>query len=740
MEIRGQITSIIYENEINGYMVAEFKTAEEETVITGYLPFINNGDSLKVTGKSVTHQEYGRQFKVETFEKIMPETLDALERYLSGGIITGVGPATAKKIIKKFGEETIHVLRFEPDKLSQVKGINTEKAVKISEEFTEKWELWEIVGFLEKFGISAANSKKVYEAFGKDAVKEIESNPYTLLDITYGVDFKKIDKMALELGIAGNDEKRIESAIRYSLVLASNNGNTCVEKQNLITYVQELLNVEPREIENCIINLKVRKKIEIENLEGIEWVSLNTFYTCEKNIAEKLIILKNAQNIKKIKNFEKKFNDEEKKSNITLSEKQKEAIQLVNDNNVCVITGGPGTGKTTIIKFIIEMYKQEEKKVVLCAPTGRAAKRMSEATGEEATTIHRLLSLGKMEETLEMERVDYQIAPIDGDIIIIDEMSMVDVFLMNYILKGLYIGTKLVLVGDINQLPSVGPGNILKDIINSEVIETIELNEIFRQAAQSQIITNAHKVNNGESFLNIPKEELQDKLQDFFYINETSMEKMLEDVISLCSGRLKKYGNYDFFKDIQVLTPTKKGKLGTKELNIELQNALNPNKKIEKKHGERTFLVGDRVMQIKNNYDIYWEKNGKENGTGIFNGELGRISKIDDITKQIEVQFDDEKKAWYEYSELEQLEHSYSITIHKSQGSEFDVVIMCLPPVAPMLLSRNLLYTGITRAKKLLIVLGTRSTVEYMIQNTQTKKRNTGLEYKLRNINAIDKT
>ena len=445
MEIRGQITSIIYENEINGYMVAEFKTAEEETVITGYLPFINNGDSLKVTGKFVTHQEYGRQFKVETFEKIMPETLDALERYLSGGIITGVGPATAKKIIKKFGEETIHVLRFEPDKLSQVKGINTEKAAKISEEFTEKWELWEIVGFLEKFGISAANSKKVYEAFGKNAVNEIEANPYTLLDITYGVDFKKIDKMALELGIAGNDEKRIESAIRYSLVLASNNGNTCVEKQNLITYVQGLLNVEPNEIENCMINLKAREKIEIENLEGIEWVYLNTFYACEKNIAEKLSILKLAKNIKKIKNFEKNFNDEEKKSNITLSEKQKEAIQLVNDNNVCVITGGPGTGKTTIIKFIIEMYKQEEKKVVLCAPTGRAAKRMSEATGEEATTIHRLLSLGKMEETLEMERVDYQIAPIDGDIIIIDEMSMVDVFLMNYILKGLYIGTKLVL-------------------------------------------------------------------------------------------------------------------------------------------------------------------------------------------------------------------------------------------------------------------------------------------------------
>lgn len=402
---------------------------------------------------------------------------------------------------------------------------------------------------------------------------------------------------------------------------------------------------------------------------------------------------------------------------------------------MCVITGGPGTGKTTIIKFIIELYKKENKKVVLCAPTGRAAKRMSETTGEDATTIHRLLCLGKVEESLGMERVDYAIEPIDTDVLIIDEMSMVDVFLMNYILKGLYMGTKLVLVGDVNQLPSVGPGNVLKDIINSETVETIELNEIFRQAAKSQIITNAHKVNNGENFLEIPKEELKEKLQDFYFLNEPTQNKMLEDVISLCTGRLKKFGNYDFFRDIQVLTPTKKGKLGTKELNIELQNALNPSlngknniKEIpQKKHGDRVFLEGDRVMQVKNNYDIYWEKNHKEDGTGIFNGELGTIKKIDDVTKQIEIKFDDEKTAWYEYSELEQLEHSYSITIHKSQGSEFDVVIMCLPQAAPMLLTRNLLYTGITRAKKLLIVLGTKKVLEYMIQNTETKKRNTRL-------------
>jgi len=731
LEIKGQITDVIYQNEINGYMVAEFKMEKEETIIVGCMPFINNGDSLKLIGQFVNHQEYGRQFKVETFEKIMPETLEALERYLAGGIISGVGPATAKKITDKFGEETLHVLRFEPDRLAKVKGITSEKAVKIVEEFTEKWDLWEIVGFLEKFGISAQNSKKVYDAFGKNAIEEIENNPYTLLDITYGVDFKKIDKMALDLGIAGNNEYRIESAIRYSLALASNNGNTCVEKQNLITYVKELLDVQIDDIENSIINLKAREKIMIEDLEGIEWVYLNTFYACEKNIAEKLIALKQTKNIKKIKEFEKKFKKEEQNIDIELSEKQKEAIKSVNDNNVCIITGGPGTGKTTIIKFIIDLYKKEQKKVVLCAPTGRAAKRMSEATGEEAATIHRLLCLGKLEENLDIERLDYQIEPIDADVIIIDEMSMVDVFIMNYILKGIYLGTKLILVGDINQLPSVGPGNILKDIINSGVIATIELNEIFRQAAKSQIITNAHKVNNGENFISVRKEEKDGKLQDFFYINETSISKMQEDVISLCSGRLKKFGNYDFFKDIQVLTPTKKGKLGTKELNIELQNALNSNRNIEKKHGERTFLVGDRVMQVKNNYDIYWVKNKKEDGTGIFNGELGTITKIDDTTKQIEIKFDDEKTAWYEYSELEQIEHSYSITIHKSQGSEFDVVIMCIPPAAPMLLTRNLLYTGITRAKKLLIVLGTNKTIEYMIQNTETKKRNTGLEYKL---------
>ena len=666
MEITGQITEIIYQNEINCYTVAEFTMEDEITTVVGYLPFINQGDTLKLTGKFVTHQDYGEQFKIETFEKIMPQTLEALENYLAGGIIKGIGPATAKKIVDKFGEETLYVLKVEPEKLSQIKGITPTRAKEISEEFLEKWELWQIVGFLEKFGISASNCKKVYEMLGSNAIDQIKLNPYILLDITYGVDFNKIDKMAMDLGVAQNDAKRIESAIKYSLTLSSNNGHTCVIKENLIKFVKDLLKVEENDIEEVLINLNVLQKVVIEFREDTKWVYLNTYYFAEKFIADRLIALNEAENSKKIKNFKTKFNIIEESSNIFLSEKQKKAIEAVNKNNVCVITGGPGTGKTTIIKFIIDLYKkQEKKKVVLCAPTGRAAKRMSETTGEEASTIHRLLEIGKMEETLDIEKLDYPISPIDADIIIIDEMSMVDTFLMNYILKGIYLGTKLILVGDVNQLPSVGAGNILKDIINSKKITTIELNEIFRQAAKSKIITNAHKVNNGESFINTEKKE--DKENDFFFINETNQDKMLKDVISLCSGRLKKYGDYDFFENIQVLTPTKKGTFGTKELNKALQNVLNKKEKEEKKYGDILFKIDDRVMQIKNNYDIFWEKQGGETGSGIFNGEIGIIREIDDSAKAILIEFDDGKKAWYEYNELEQLEHSYAITIHKSQ-------------------------------------------------------------------------
>ena len=679
MELIGQIEEIIYQNEMNSYTIAIFNTEDETMTIVGYLPFINIGDTLKVVGNFVTHKDYGEQFKVNTFEKVMPQTLEALEKYLATGSIKGIGPSTAKKIVETFGEDTINVFKLEPKKLAQIRGITEEKAMEMSQSFIENWEVWQIVGFLDKFGISAANAKTVYKELGDSTIEEIEANPYILVDIIRGVDFNKIDKIALDMGFDIDNYKRVKSGIKHSLMKISYNGHCCVLKQNLIQYVKDLLRVDVDSIEHCLIDLNVQEKIVIEKRDEEEWVYLIEFYIAERNIASKLVLLDSSKNIKRIDFFDEELKKVEKSTNIKLSEKQKEAIEAINNHNVTVITGGPGTGKTTIIKSILEIYKSYDKKVVLCAPTGRAAKRMTETTGEEARTLHRLLEIGKFEEEGNIASIDYDVAPIDADVIVVDEMSMVDLFLMNYLIKGIYLGTKLILVGDVDQLPSVGPGAILKDIINSEKITTIHLNKIFRQAAKSKIIQNAHRVNNGESFLN--KTECEEDLkEDFFYIKEVSQEKILEQLISLCKERLKNYGNYDFFNNIQVLTPTKKGMLGTKELNKILQNELNPESKSkkEKKSGEIIFREGDRVMQTKNNYDIFWQRvdNEYENGTGIYNGELGRIQKINELEKQMKVLFDDGKEAWYMYSELEQLEHAYAITIHKAQGSEFDVVIV----------------------------------------------------------------
>lgn len=738
MELKGQVEDIIYQNEVNAYTICTMSIGEEETITAvGYLPFIHGGDTLKIYGKYVTHQEYGEQFKIETFEKLMPETLEGLEKYLASGVIKGIGPSTAKKIIDTFGEETISIFKLEPKKLSQIKGISLDKAIEIGQEFNEKWELWQIVGFLERFGISNSNAKKVYDVLGISAISEIESNPYCLLDITYGVDFKQIDQMAMNLGLEYNHTKRIESAIRYALVTSSYNGHTCVIKENLIKYIIDLIDVGTEEIENSLISLYARKNIIIETRDQLEWIYLYPFYKAEKNIAERIYTLSKAQNTKKVKNIGTILRKQEEEFGIQLSDKQKEAIETVNENNVCIITGGPGTGKTTIIRNIIEIYKEKGMKVVLCAPTGRAAKRITEQTGEEAKTIHRLLEIGKIQEENILETIDCDVSPVDGDVVIIDEMSMVDVFLMNYILKGIFLGTKVIFVGDINQLASVGPGNILKDIIESYQVATVSLNEIFRQAAKSKIIVNAHNVNNGQTFTkkNISDIEETEQNEDFFYIKEQDSNKILEQVISLSTGRLKAYGDYEFLTSIQILTPTKKGNLGTKELNKALQKAINTKKenKREKTYGDQVFREGDRVMQIKNNYDIYWERE-KEHGAGVFNGELGLIKEIDEDAKQIKVMFDDKKISWYAYTELEQLEHSYSITIHKSQGSEFDVVILPLSMSSPMLLTRNLLYTGLTRAKKLLIVIGPEKIIDFMVQNTDSKIRNTGLKYKLTEI------
>ena len=695
MEIKGEVTDIIYQNEVNSYTIAVFDTDEEETTIVGYLPFVTSGDTLKVEGRFVEHKEYGRQFKVETFEKLMPETLGALEKYLSNGSIKGIGPATAKKIIKKFGEDTINIFKFEPEKLAQIKGITETKAKEMAESFLENWEVWQIVGFLERFGIGAENAKKVYDLLGVNAIEQIESNPYILIDIARGVDFKQIDQMALKLGISYDNQKRVESGIKYGLIKATYNGHSCVIKENLIEFVISLLDVTTENVEDNLISLKAKDEIIIEKREGSEWVYLENFYKVEQEIALRLVRLDNAPNMKKIEHIENALKKVEEKSKIELSEKQREAVKSINQNNVTIITGGPGTGKTTIIKTIIDLYEERNKKVVLAAPTGRAAKKITEATEREASTLHRLLGIGKLDdEGIYSKHSDYRGEPIDTDLIVVDELSMVDMFLMNYLLNCVYQGTKLILVGDVDQLASVGPGSVLKDLIDSEVINTVKLDKIFRQAAKSKIILNAHRVNNGEGFIQNGDEDLEeDTKEDFFFIKQNSTEKMLQEVISLSTGRLEKFGNYDFFKNIQVLTPTKKGPLGTKELNRALQAVLNPNLEElpEKTSGGVTYRIGDRVMQVKNNYDITWEREKKpfgseklkgeswastylakpsekvEIGTGVFNGEIGTILEIDEKEKVVKIQFDDEKVAWYEYADLEQIEHSYAITIHKAQ-------------------------------------------------------------------------
>ena len=699
MEIKGEVTDIIYQNDVNSYTIAVFETDEEETTIVGYLPFVKSGDTLKVEGRFVEHKDYGRQFKVETFEKLMPETLGALEKYLANGSVKGIREATAKKIIKTFGEDTINVFKFEPEKLAQIKGISKSKAIEMSESFLENWEVWQIVGFLERFGIGAENAKKIYDLLGINAIEQIESNPYILIDMARGVDFKQIDQMALKLGISYDNQKRVESGIKYGLIKATYNGHSCVIKQNLIEYVISLLDVTTEAVEDNIINLKAKDEIYVETRDSSEWIYLKNFYNVEKEIATRIIRLDKSKNVKKIEHIENALKGVEKKSNIELSEKQREAVLSINDSNVTIITGGPGTGKTTIIKTIIDLFEERKKKVVLTAPTGRAAKKMTEATGREASTLHRLLGIGKLDdEGIYSRHSDYKGEPIDADLIVVDELSMVDMFIMDYLLNCIYQGTKLILVGDVDQLASVGPGSVLKDLINSETINTVKLDKIFRQAAKSKIVLNAHRVNSGLGFIKNDDDEIEeDTKQDFFFIKQNSTEKMLQEVISLSTGRLEKFGNYDFFKNIQVLTPTKKGPLGTRELNKALQAVLNPNvdELPERKMGDVVYRVGDRVMQIKNNYDITWEresslfgaekidgkseenswasmylakpKDKKEIGTGVFNGEIGTIIEIDEREKVVKIQFDDEKVAWYEYSDLDQIEHSYAITIHKAQ-------------------------------------------------------------------------
>ena len=528
MEIKGQIEDIIYVNESNGYTVCTLVNEKEKITAVGYLPFINAGDVLIAQGDFMKHSVYGEQFKIETFEKQMPNTIAEIEKYLGSGIIKGVGPATSKKIVDKFGEETIYVLQFEPYKLSQIKGITSEKAQEIGVEFNEVWELWKLVIFLNQYGIGTTNANRVYKELGLNAIEKIKENPYILLRFLYGVDFKSVDKMALTMGMEHDSTHRIGSGIKYALNLSCKNGNTCVKKDKLIEYVSQLLGVEEEVVENEFTALCYAKELYLED----DFAFLSDYYLAEENVAKKLLLLANTK-AKTNFNIDKKITSFEKELNIQLSEEQKDAVKAVFKKRCTIITGGPGTGKTTIIKMLIKLFKYEGMEIALCAPTGRAAKRITETTGEEAKTLHRLLELGKTDD--ETINIDFEVSKIKQDVVIVDEMSMVDIVLMNYLAKALQEKTMLVLIGDSDQLPSVGAGSVLKDLIESGEIPTKKLTEIYRQAAESQIITNAHRINDGNEEIELNKKE-----GDFFFIPQTNI---LSQIVDLIQTRLPKIRN-----------------------------------------------------------------------------------------------------------------------------------------------------------------------------------------------------
>lgn len=525
MEIRGQIEDIIFNNESNSYTVCTMILEKEIITAVGYLPFINIGDIITARGNFVKHNTYGEQFKIDSFEKIMPNTVEEIEKYLGSGIIKGVGPATSKKIVDKFGEETVYVIQFEPYKLADIKGITSTKAQEISNEFNNVWELWKIVMFLQQYGIGTTNANRVYKELGISAIDKIKENPYILINLLYGVDFKNIDKMALSMGIDHDSANRISSGIKYAMNLSVKNGNTCVQKEKLIEYVTNILNVDITLVENEFTALCYAKEIYLEN----DQVFLSDYYIAEENVAKKLLMLAKSSNKKNI-NLDKKIEEFEQNLKIELSVEQKKAVKLAFENKVSIITGGPGTGKTTIIKMIINLLKYEELEFALCAPTGRAAKRITETTGEEAKTLHRFLELGKLDD--EGVNLNFEVTRIKQDVVIVDEMSMVDIVLMNYLAKALQEKTRLILIGDSDQLPSVGPGSVLKDLIDSGEIPTQKLTEVYRQAAESQIVTNAHKINSGSEEI-----ELNKKDGDFFFIRENNI---LSQIVELVGTRLPK--------------------------------------------------------------------------------------------------------------------------------------------------------------------------------------------------------
>ncbi|CEN92094.1 DNA helicase [[Clostridium] sordellii] len=728
-KIEGMISDIVFKNEDNGYVIAHLSNENNDVVIVGCMPTLTVGESIEVEGKWVNHKTYGTQFEVSSFMPVTPSSIEGIYVYLSSGMIKGIGEKMAKRIIDKFGVDTLDIIQNSPHRLSEVEGIGSKKIEQIAKSYEDNRELRNIIMQLSPYGITPNLCLKIYKKYKNKAVDVISRNPYKLAEDVRGIGFKVADKIAENLGIDKLSKDRIMQGILYSLNQSLASGHTYLPKDILVQDSSKLLGVEKEYILDCILGLAYDQKIHIEKGLGHEdHIYLIPYYLSENGVCKQIIKL--AQSDFKDLNIdvEKEIEKVEEETGIKLANNQALAVKEAIKSGLVVITGGPGTGKTTTINTIIKVFENNEQEVLLAAPTGRAAKRMSETSNKEAKTIHRLLEMGYATDSEELVFLKDEEDPIKADVVIVDEVSMVDIVLMYSLLKAIKPGTRVILVGDSDQLPSVGAGNVLKDIIDSKVINVVRLNEIFRQAQESMIVVNAHRINQG-----LPL-HLNVKGKDFFFIKKNTNEEILKEIVGLVSTRLHKFYNLDKLKDIQVLAPMRKGDLGVANLNIELQKYLNKEEKykVEETLQKRIFRVGDKVMQIKNNYTKKWETEDKsESGEGIYNGDIGYIYHIDKENKIIYVLFDQTKIVSYEYSELDELDHSFCTTIHKSQGSEFPAIVIPVTWAPPMLLNRNLLYTAVTRAKKLVVLVGDVKYLEYMIRNNKTNDRYSNLSKKL---------
>ena len=726
----GYVEKIVYRNEDNGYTVLSVSFDNEEVVCVGTFQFINEGEYVSFTGKTTAHPSYGEQFSVQSYEIKEPEDEKAVLKYLGSGAIKGVGSVLAARIVKKFGEDTFRIIDEEPHRLQEVKGISERMASEIASQLEEKKDMRKAMIFMQDLGISSNMAVKIYNKYGYKVYEIINKNPYKLAEDIDGIGFKIADEIALKAGISADSDFRIKCGILYILNQAGANGHAYLPFEELKSLTREMLLIEDIDLEKYLMDMQLDKRIVIKSFEYDKCIYSSTPYYTELNIANMLKQLSVRSNIDEGQILTR-IAQIEASSQIVLDELQKRAVIEAMNSGLLVVTGGPGTGKTTTINTIIRMYENQGMEILLAAPTGRAAKRMSEATGHEAVTIHRLLEItGNPDEIgtgTHFERNEQN--PLEADAVIIDEMSMVDMYLMYALLKAVSVGTRLVLVGDVNQLPSVGPGNVLKDIIESECFNVVMLKKIFRQATYSDIIMNAHKINAGEMI------SLDNKSNDFFFVLREEANAVINATITLVKDKLPRYVDAAAF-DVQVLTPMRKGALGVANLNKILQNFLNPpeDRKKERVNGETAFREGDKVMQIKNNYQLAWEIRGArglviEQGLGVFNGDVGIIKYINLFMETVEVQFDDGKFVTYSFKQLDELELAYAVTIHKSQGSEYSAVVLPLLNGPKMLMTRNLLYTAVTRAKKCVTIVGAASAVDEMVKNNNEIKRHSGLKY-----------